>query len=183
MAKFRFHRSSLEESLLTTVNVNTLTQLRKQIAAQYYLPGTEHLYAYDRVEFTALGPIGTELIAAGHWETHLVTLNGDAIGFIDGVVVDEPVKLKEPKLDMSEWRKLVASTKKLVMGGRTFTHYFNENGAAIATGLGEGPYHMELFIFDHIEELTVYHRAKAIQDEAERFEREAAKLAKMNSRV
>lgn len=89
-------------------------------------------------------------------------------------------KLKEPKIVMGEWKKQVASTRQLVMGSKLFTHYFNEAGDCIATGLGEGPYHMELFIFKFIEEQIAYQKEKAVQDEAERAiveENRAAKAA------
>lgn len=91
---------------------------------------------------------------------------------------DVKPKLKEPKMVMDDWKKQVKSTKQLVMGGRVFTHYFNEAGDCIATGLGEGPYHMELFIFKFIEKQLEFKVLKDAQDEAERAEREAAKLTK-----
>lgn len=91
----------------------------------------------------------------------------------------EVPKLKEPKFEMDAWKKLVKSTKQLTMGGRVFTHYFNEAGDCIATGLGEGPYHMELFIFKYIEEMKEFLAKKAVQDEAERAIIEANRAAKL----
>jgi macrodomain Ter protein organizer (MatP/YcbG family) len=91
---------------------------------------------------------------------------------------DKP-KLKEPKLDFSEWkRKNVKSTRQLMMCGTLFTHYLNENGDCVATGLGEGPYHMQLWIYHHIEAQLDFKAKKAIEEEAERADREAAKLTK-----
>jgi len=90
----------------------------------------------------------------------------------------EVAKLKEPKIVMDDWKKQVKSTRQLVMGGRVFTHYFNEAGDCIATGLGEGPYHMELFIFKFIEAQLAYQKEKAVQDEAERAIVEANRAAK-----
>lgn len=95
---------------------------------------------------------------------------------------DVKPKLKEPKIVMDEWRKLVKDTKVFVIGGQKITHYFGESGDCIATGLGEGPYHLQLFIFHHIEAMLEYKAAKAIEEEVERAEREAAKLAKQNAK-
>lgn len=92
---------------------------------------------------------------------------------------EAPEKLKEPKFEIDVWKLQVKSTRQLVMGGRLFTHYFNENGDCIATGLGDGPYHMELFIFKHILELEDYMAKKAVQDEAERAIIEANRAAKV----
>ncbi len=66
----------------------------------------------------------------------------------------------EPKFDIVEMRKLVKSQMVLIMGGRTFTHYLNEAGDCIATGLGEGPYHMEFFNFKYIAEMKEFKKAK-----------------------
>jgi hypothetical protein len=88
------------------------------------------------------------------------------------------VKLKEPKFEIDAWKLEVANTSQLVMGGRLFTHYFNKNGDCIATGLGEGPYHMELFIFKEIVATKAYLVAKAAQDEIERLAVEATRAAK-----
>jgi hypothetical protein len=90
----------------------------------------------------------------------------------------ETPKLKEPKLEISAWKEQVKSTRQLVMGGRVFTHYFNEAGDCIATGLGAGPYHLELFIFKYIEEMEEFIAKKAVQDEAERAIVEANRAAK-----
>lgn len=90
----------------------------------------------------------------------------------------EVPKLKEPKMVMDDWKLQVKSTRQLVMGGRLFTHYFNEAGDCIATGLGEGPYHMELFIFKFIEEQLAYQKQKAVEEAAERATFEANRAAK-----
>lgn len=91
---------------------------------------------------------------------------------------NEVPKLKEPKFVMDVWKLQVKSTRTLVMGGRVFTHYFNEAGDCIATGLGEGPFHMELFIFKYITEMEEFMAKKAVQDEAERATIEANRAAK-----
>lgn len=93
--------------------------------------------------------------------------------------MNETVKLKDPLLEFSKWKEQVASTMQLVMGGRIFTHYFDSNMNVIATGLGEGPFHMELFIFAHIRDELAFNEQKALEDEAERATIAKAKAEKI----
>lgn len=70
--KFRFHRGSLDESLATTVEVDSLLELRRIIEKEWQL-GDESLsiesYGYDE-------RIG--------WDTHIVLWKNSPVGFLDG---------------------------------------------------------------------------------------------------
>jgi len=87
--KFRFRRSTLADELATTVEVTSLDQLRDVINDKGgYMDPISKL---DSIGFVPLSlahkMANIHAPQAGRWETHTVTINGDAIGFSDGVVV------------------------------------------------------------------------------------------------
>lgn len=75
MPKFRFHRGGLAESMETVVTVADKAALCNQVRAARGYPAFEDgqiavsPYCYD-------ARIG--------WDTHIVTLEGNAIGYTDG---------------------------------------------------------------------------------------------------
>lgn len=82
--RFRFHRGGLKESLATTVTVNSQAELREIINTHGgYM---DKLTPYDRINFVAQPTFSQAMRAEGRWETHLVTINGDAIGYSDGTL-------------------------------------------------------------------------------------------------
>jgi hypothetical protein len=70
--KFRHHRSTLDESMRTVINVADADELSSTLRLTYPdLTGDIAIKPYgydDRIE----------------WDTHLVTIGGNAVGFTDG---------------------------------------------------------------------------------------------------
>ena len=75
MPRFREHRGTFAESILTTVRVASLAELRDLLRTKYpTLTGEVAVEAYAND-------------AARGWpDTHVVTVDGCAIGFTDGPV-------------------------------------------------------------------------------------------------
>jgi hypothetical protein len=74
--KFRFHRGGLREALLTTVEVNSLAELRAVIEK-----------AEDLITPTGDEPLTVEPYCYDHridWDTYIVMWNGFPIGFTNG---------------------------------------------------------------------------------------------------
>lgn len=71
MAKFRFHRGDLVASMATETEVASLASVIEALSAEGWPPGKIEIkpYAYD-------ARIG--------WDSHIVTLDGAAVGFTDG---------------------------------------------------------------------------------------------------
>lgn len=74
MTKFRHHRGDLAASMETTVEVGTLDDLAVELQRAGWSSGAIEVapYGYD-------DRIG--------WDTHIVTVDGAAVGFTDGPMV------------------------------------------------------------------------------------------------
>lgn len=72
MTLFRFHRGSLSDSMNTVVPVSGLYELIAQLS-KLYEPGKILVrpYGYDK---------------RTGWNTHIVTIDGNAVGFTDGPI-------------------------------------------------------------------------------------------------
>ena len=73
MTKFRFHRGSLADSMATVREVNSLYELITALN-DVCEPGKVLIKPYcydDRID----------------WDTHIVTIDGRAVGFTDGPLV------------------------------------------------------------------------------------------------
>lgn len=92
--RFRFRRSTLVEELATTATVSSQAELRQLINDKGgYL---DKLTPYDHIKFVAQPSFSATMRDQGHWETHLVTINGEAIGFSDGTLPFEmPVERRK----------------------------------------------------------------------------------------
>lgn len=179
MTKFRFHRGSLDDSLKTTETVNSLTELYKLINEKGgYL---DPILPLDKITFTPVGALSASGGAQGRWETHLVSVNRDAMGYSDGVIVDAPVepeKLKEPLFELSEFQKTIARTVVVGGPGSELTIQYDATDNVIAIGKGVGPYFFEYFPLAFINKMAVFSAAKAEQDVLERIEIEKNQAAK-----
>lgn len=74
MTKFRHHRGGLAASMETTVEVATLAELAAELQGAGWPSGTIVVAPYgfdDRIG----------------WDTHIVTVDGAAVGFTDGPMV------------------------------------------------------------------------------------------------
>lgn len=76
MTKFRFHRGSLADSMVTCIEVGSLYELREHIEEADSWPATEdslplHVEPYGRDYRTK-------------WDTYIVKYDGQVIGFTDG---------------------------------------------------------------------------------------------------
>lgn len=76
MTLFRFHRGSLEESMATCREVNGLFDLVEILTASGIGPGKIEIKPYGRDD-----RIG--------WDTHMVTVDGNAVGFTNGPLSGE----------------------------------------------------------------------------------------------
>jgi hypothetical protein len=86
--RFRFQRGGLKESLETTINVSSQQELRDHINKHGGL--LDQLVPYDRIVFIAQPTFSQAMRDQGRWETHLVTINGQAMGYSDGTLPYEP---------------------------------------------------------------------------------------------
>ena len=89
MTKFRWHRGGYEESMSTTVEVRNFKELRKIIL----LKMAHDLLEADpdgTLDFIQIWPIKVKVHKAylwdyrNDWNTHIVTADGQAVGFTDG---------------------------------------------------------------------------------------------------
>jgi len=70
MPLFRYHRGSLEESMKTIIEVNSLDDLKKKLSEEYGETNlTCDFYCFDK---------------RINWDTYMIRSNGDIIGFSDG---------------------------------------------------------------------------------------------------
>jgi hypothetical protein len=96
--RFRFHRGGLAESLATTVTVNSQAELRDVINKSGSL--LDQLTPYDRIRFIPQPSYSAAMRTQGRWDTHLVTINGDPMGYSDDTLPYEmPVerRAKQPE--------------------------------------------------------------------------------------
>lgn len=71
MAKFRFHRGGLAESMATSTEVDGIAALAEVLSGAGWPPGKIDIKPYGHD-------------ARVGWDTHIVTLDGAAVGFTDG---------------------------------------------------------------------------------------------------
>lgn len=70
--KYRDHRGTLKESLDTTKEIGSLGELKDYLTT---------IYGDGKVE---INKYGTGIDGRCGWDTHIVTHNGNAVGFTDG---------------------------------------------------------------------------------------------------
>jgi hypothetical protein len=100
--RFRFHRGGLAESLATTVVVHNITELRNALNSDAGL--LDKLTPMDRINFVAQPTYSKAMRDQGRWETHLVSVNGMAFGYSDGVL-----SFEEPQVE----RRATAPTNRM----------------------------------------------------------------------
>lgn len=88
MALFRFHRGSLQESLMTTIVVKSKQQLFDYITQDFDRLGIDYepdQMVIERYPAEACGSNFDERIG---WFTHIVTLSGEVEGFLSEALHD-----------------------------------------------------------------------------------------------
>lgn len=77
MTKFRWHRGGYEESMATVVPVRSKSELVTIILDSFLFP-ENHI---EIKPYSGIDP-------RNGWDTHLVSVNGKAVGFTDGPAND-----------------------------------------------------------------------------------------------
>lgn len=80
MTKFRLHRGDLGESLATVVEIQTFSDLVAQVARHC----SDFGWGGVTAETVTVKPYGFD--ARINWDTHMVCLSGNAVGFTDGPI-------------------------------------------------------------------------------------------------
>lgn len=79
MVRFRSHRGGLEESLKTTVELNTLKELVDHLNEALF-----GMARMDNITFKRLEPLSDLQIERGHWQRYMVLMDGRPVGVSDG---------------------------------------------------------------------------------------------------
>lgn len=84
MTLYRSHREFLDDAMKTVVEVNSLKDLRAHLA-------NTCPYADVRSDNVLVEKYGRDIDERIGWNTHIVTINGQVVGFTDGPLPIEGV--------------------------------------------------------------------------------------------
>ena len=79
--KFRWHRGGFKKSMETTIELRDTKELEELVVAwakKHYIRSIGDFY---RVDVSPYGGVDSR----NGWDTHIVTLDGNAVGFTDGM--------------------------------------------------------------------------------------------------